>query len=37
VRARVLEPAALFDRVMGQAMMMAEVAQRTRTVKDGDS
>jgi predicted DNA-binding transcriptional regulator YafY len=30
LRARVLEPAALFDRVMGEAMMMAEVAQRTR-------
>jgi predicted DNA-binding transcriptional regulator YafY len=29
VRARVLEPAALFDRVMGEAMVVAEVAQVT--------
>jgi predicted DNA-binding transcriptional regulator YafY len=34
VRARVLEPSALLDRVAGEAMIMAEVAQRGREARD---
>jgi predicted DNA-binding transcriptional regulator YafY len=35
VRARVLEPAALLDRVAGEAMVIAAVAQRARDARDG--
>jgi predicted DNA-binding transcriptional regulator YafY len=37
VRARVLEPAALFDRVMGEAMVVAEVAQVARNARYNDT
>jgi predicted DNA-binding transcriptional regulator YafY len=33
IRARVIEPEALFDRVMGEAMIVAEAAQQARNVK----
>lgn len=37
LRARVLEPRALFDRVMGESMMVAEVAQRAWHAKNDDT
>jgi predicted DNA-binding transcriptional regulator YafY len=37
IRARVLEPAALLDRVTGEAMIMAEAAQQMRTAKYQDT
>jgi hypothetical protein len=37
VRARVLEPAALLDRVAGEAMIMAEVAGRARHSSEEDT
>ncbi len=37
LRARVLEPRALFDRVMGESMMVAEVAQRAWHARNDDT
>jgi hypothetical protein len=37
VRARVLKPSALLDRVAGEAMAVAAVAQRDRDARDRDT